>query len=167
MEYRFEKATGSDLDELMVNIEAAKHGGMSDWDEEYPNREIVSEDIATGGAYVLRDGAGIAASICLHGILDETTLELEEAPGITWTATDAPCGLSRLCVRVELQNRGVGRRMMEAIAAEAKARGASAIRLLASVDNPAANSLYVRIGCTRLGETRLYNWPFVAYEKLL
>ncbi len=166
MDLTFEKATAADLDAIMRNVEDAKHRGTCDWDDEYPDREIIAADIASGGTYVLRGDEGVAASICMHA-KDEETHELESAPGIAWTATDAPCGLSRLCVRPELQNAGLGRRMMQSVMAEAKARGLTGIRLLASVDNPAANSLYIRLGCNRLGETRLYDWPFIAYEKLL
>ncbi|HET7838378.1 MAG TPA: GNAT family N-acetyltransferase [Rectinemataceae bacterium] len=154
-------AGAGDAEAIHALYEAAKEwgrqGGSSDWDESYPNREILMEDLEQGRIYVHEEGARIVAAISL---LKDWRIDI--APH-AWEEEDA-CSLARLCVHPELQGRGLGESMMRMISERAKAMGFKATHHLASKSNPAANRLYERMGYLRKGELALYDTDFIAYE---
>ena len=134
--------------------------GTSDWDEDYPNREIIVEDIKNKCLNVLEDKGRIIASI---SIVEE---EPEEIKDLCWESVRS-CFLVRLCVAPEYQGKGIGEEMMKRISIVAKEKGYKATHHLAAEVNKAANRLYKRMGYKDLGIVHAYETDFVAYEKLL
>jgi len=63
--------------------------------------------------------------------------------------------LEGLCVREEARGRGIGSALVEAVCAEARARGHSEVRLDVTDSNPRARALYERAGFTEAGAERL------------
>ncbi|HWQ58874.1 MAG TPA: GNAT family N-acetyltransferase [Clostridia bacterium] len=165
MEYAFEKATMADVDAVMGNIRAARGNGSADWDEDYPTSEHIAEDIANGALYVLRaPDHTIVASIAAYD--DDREFE-ESSASAGWTMAAHSCSLFRLCVKADLQNRGLGFLIVSRIIDEARARGCEVVRLLASTDNAAPNRLYEKLNFRLLRSVYLYDWRFNAYEKQL
>ncbi|MEA5026670.1 MAG: GNAT family N-acetyltransferase [Erysipelotrichaceae bacterium] len=61
----FRKAVSSDLTSIMLIIQQAqsflRQQGIDQWQNGYPNREIIDADISQEQAYVISDGTAIAA----------------------------------------------------------------------------------------------------------
>ena len=71
MPFTFEPAGEAELDTALAIARAASESPFSHWDAEYPNREILGEDIAHCELYFLReDGRPIA---CLLYTSDAAT----------------------------------------------------------------------------------------------
>jgi ribosomal protein S18 acetylase RimI-like enzyme len=134
--------------------------GTSDWDEDYPTREIVEEDIKNQELFVLEDQRRIIASI---SIVEE---EPEEIKNLGWERIKS-CFLVRLCVTPEYQGKGIGEQMMKNISIVAKEKGYKATHHLAADVNKAANRLYKRMGYKDLGLINAYGTDFIAYEMIL
>jgi len=134
--------------------------GTSDWDEDYPNREIVEEDIKNKALYVFEEQERIIASI---SIVEE---EPEEIKHLSWERVRS-CFLVRLCVAPEYQGKGIGEQMMKSISIVAKEKGYKATHHLAADANKAANRLYKRMGYKDLGLVHAYGTDFNAYERVL
>ena len=161
---RFRLASIEDINYLNSMFDAVKAkgkiDGTSDWDEDYPNREIIVEDITNKGLYVLEDQDKIIASISL--VEDEP----EEIKDLGWERVRS-CFLVRLCVAPEYQGKGIGEQMMKSISIVAREKGYKATHHLAANVNKAANRLYKRMGYRNLGLIHAYGTDFIAYEKIL
>lgn len=74
MPFTFEPAAPAELDAALAIAHAAAQSPYSHWDADYPNREILAEDIAHGELYFLReDGVPLA----IIAILDESEEAIE------------------------------------------------------------------------------------------
>jgi ribosomal protein S18 acetylase RimI-like enzyme len=162
--YIFRKALLTDENDILSIYESVKEkgkiDGTSDWDEDYPNQEILKEDLKNEQAYVLISNEKIIAAI---------TMIEEDEPGIQslpWVKAKA-CFLVRLCVSPEYQGKGIGEKMMRKISKYAKDKGFEATHHLAAIVNEAANRLYERMGYRNLGMIHMYDTDFNAYEMLL
>ena len=160
----FERARPEDAEAIEKLFEEAKRvgrpNGTTDWDEFYPNRELIDEDIESGALWALREGGTILATISL---LKE---DFESGLDAGWTDVHS-CILARLCVDPALQGRGVGAEMMRLVTGEAARQGYRATRHLASVNNPAALHLYRKLGYRELGRVVFEDMDFIAFEKLI
>lgn len=132
--------------------------GTSLWDEDYPGREALREDLAGGNVFSLREGGRLLAVISVG----EEEAEVSDC-GVPWTA-GRPWVLSRLCVEPQRQGRGLAGILMQRIIAKAREEGRTSLQILAAPANPAANRLYTGLGCLRLGLVRLFGQEFFAYE---
>jgi ribosomal protein S18 acetylase RimI-like enzyme len=159
----FERARPGDAEAIERLFEAAKRtgrtNGTSAWDESYPTREFIDEDIARGDLWTLAEDGVLVATI--------TLLEEDFENGLDAGWTDAPsCVLSRLCVDPARQGQGIGAEMMRRITEEAARQGYRATRHLASVHNPAALHLYRKLGYRELRRVRFFGSDYIAFEKL-
>ena len=140
--------------------EKGKNDGTSDWDEDYPNREILKDDLKNKSLFVLEDNKKIIAAVSM---VDEESPELQT---LDW-AKEKSCFLVRLCVAPEYQGKGLGEKMMHCISNTARGRGFKATHHLAAEVNKAANRLYKRMRYRNLGRIHVYGTDFIAYEMIL
>ncbi len=161
---QFRKALLEEENAIFSLYEAVKakgrEDGTSDWDEDYPNKDILREDLENGRLFVLIGHDEILATISIFEEDEPDTQSLD------WVNVKA-CFLVRLCVSPEHQGKGIGEKMMGNISAYARSRGFKATHHLAAKVNTAANRLYKRMGYRELGMVHLYDTDFIAYEKLL
>ena len=160
----FERAVAADAEFVHQMFEEAKRvgrgNGTTDWDEFYPNRAILNEDIEKGELWALREDGQILAVIAL---IDE---EFEEDVDVRWSDAKG-CMLARLCVDPKLQGLGIGAEVMRLVSEEAARQGYEATRHLASIHNPAALRLYRKLGYVELGPVHCYDHDYIAFERLL
>jgi ribosomal protein S18 acetylase RimI-like enzyme len=95
-------------------------------------REILS-DATVGRIYVVREGASVIAMACLL-----YTVSTAEGGKAAW--------LEDVVVRPDRRERGVGRMLLEHLAAKARAEGVLRITLLTDADNERAHALYEGLG---------------------
>lgn len=160
MKLEFRKATEADLDEIWELYRSLVDLPGCTWNEEYPSREIISGDIGRGDQFCLvaEDGR-IAASAAVH-----PADELEKL--FQWNGKlKAPCELSRLGVGLEVQNQGVGKRLLMLLLEEARRRGYDGMQMLVGQENHAALSLYRSLGFAICGETHCYETDWFCLEK--
>ena len=162
IEYRI--AVPEDLAELCALVQKAietmiEHH-IDQWDERYPDEDILREDIQKGQLYVGIVENQIAVMYVLNQECDE-----EYAAG-QWKYADQPYYvIHRLCVNPAFQNCGVGRETMRHIEKEGLAAGVSVIRLDAFTENPFALRLYESLGYVGVGYVHWRKGKFRLMEK--
>lgn len=164
MEMEFRTATIDDLDALVALYGAATQDmlrqGIDQWDEYYPDREILTEDVESGDMTLgLLDGEPACAWVV------NREYEPEYVSG-AWEHTGGDfCVLHRLCVNPELQGRGLARQAMARMEKNALDKGFDSVRLDVFSQNLHAQRLYERLGYKHTGEVRFRKGIFYLMEK--
>lgn len=132
------------------------------WDELYPDEEILCRDIDRKQLNVGIIDKKIAVMYVLNIECDD------EYKNGQWRHGDKPYGIiHRLCVNPVFQNKGIARTTMLHIESEALARGFQAIRLDVFTGNPIALKLYTDLGYCRAGYADWRKGRFYLMEKYL
>jgi len=166
MQIKYRIACLEDLEEICElfkkAIVAMIEQNILQWDELYPNEEILRRDILKKQLY-----AGIVDNqIAVVYVLNQE-FEDEYNNG-NWKHQDKTfCIIHRLCVNPIFQNRGIGRSAMLHIEEEALSMGIQAIRLDAFSRNPIALKLYDNLGYVRVGHANWRKGKFYLMEKYL
>jgi ribosomal protein S18 acetylase RimI-like enzyme len=158
------KANKEDLDEIFIIVKDAvavmDKNNIPQWDEIYPDREVLTEDVEKNQMYVCEIDGQIASIFVLNKECDE------EYKDGAWQYKDASFAVvHRLCVNPAFQNRGIGRETMLIAEKLVKESGIEAIRLDAFSKNPFALSLYEKLGYKRVGEVIWRKGLFYLHEK--
>ena len=164
MELEFRRAGTDDLDALVALYGAAaqdmREKGIDQWDEYYPDREILSEDVESGDMTLgLLDGE----PVCAYVVNREYDPEYELG---AWDHTEGDfCVLHRLCVNPAMQGRGLARQAMAHMEKNALDKGFDSVRLDVFSQNLHAQRLYEKLGYKRTGEVRFRKGIFYLMEK--
>ena len=101
---RPERAKREDAAEILAlyraAAKAANQSGYSHWDEDYPNRETIRDDLENGYLYVWREDGRIAAAITYMHPYDLDGL------GISWTPVERAVEACRFCLSPSQQGKG-------------------------------------------------------------
>ena len=165
-ELQFRKAEIDDLDALVALYAAAAQDmlrqGIDQWDEYYPDREILAEDVESGDMTLgLLDGE----LACAYVVNREHDPEYEMG---AWEHTQGDfCVLHRLCVNAEMQGQGLARQAMAHMEKKALEQGFDSVRLDVFSRNLHAQRLYEKLGYRRTGEVRFRKGIFHLMEKAL
>ena len=166
MELEFRRAGTDDLDALVALYGAAaqdmREKGIDQWDEYYPDREILAEDVESGDMTLgFLDGQ----LACAYVVNREYEPEYELG---AWEHTEGDfCVLHRLCVNPEMQGRGLARQAMARMEKNARDQGFDSVRLDVFSQNLHAQRLYEKLGYRRTGEVRFRKGIFYLMEKKL
>ncbi|WP_232231460.1 GNAT family N-acetyltransferase [Paenibacillus sp. HW567] len=165
---KIRKARRADIGEIMALIakcvQVMQDGGSDQWDDKYPNREIITQDLDKGTLFVYEEQAAISGIM----VLDEDQAEQYEA--IRWSQEQgAHLIMHRLAVHPEVQGKGIARKLVAFAEELARSGGYSSIRLDTYAKNTRALALYPSLGYERRGEVdfpgRTANFP--VFEKVL
>ena len=162
----FSRATRKDFPEVMTLYRRAilnmDEQHIYQWDEIYPDRHIIREDVARGRMEVGRIDGSIAVAFVIEFCKSD---DYEDA---NWCYDDENIAvLHRLCVHPAYQGRGVAREAMDYIEQSVLDRGVHTVRLDAFSQNPYALRLYERRGYEKAGEITFRKGLFYLYEKKL
>lgn len=161
MEYEIVMATEADRSEILALYRAQLGREYCPWNEHYPTDEEISWDLSRDALFVLKMGGTIKAAVSIDE--DESTDALS-----CWDKNLEPEGeLARLAVLPEMQNRGLGRVVMQFGMDELKRRGFRGIHILVNRHNVKAICCYAEFGFRVVGECHLYEQDFLCYEKEL
>ncbi len=139
-----------------------KASGFTQWDKDYPTREILLKDVERGelyGAYIGDIIAGFAA-INRH--------QSEEYCEIPWKFGDAFLVVHRLQVDPIFRGKHIAYEIMLFAEKLAKEQGLKSIRLDTRYDNVPAISLYSKLGYVKRGHVhfpRMIEYEFPCLEK--
>lgn len=130
------------------------------WDEIYPNREVLLDDIEKEQLYIGCSDNKIASVFVLNNEYDPLYIEGKwEKPEESYIV------LHRLCVSPLFQRGGIGSKTVLAAEDAAKTIGVNAIRLDAFTLNPYAVKMYENLGYKTVGTVEFRKGPFFLMEK--
>jgi len=162
------KAEISDLENIMLMYKSCVAGmvenGIDQWDETYPNDEIISEDLNVGTYYVAEMNETIIGGINIDKNQDDTYLSLD------WKdKSDSFLVVHRLGVKEEFWNKKIGKDLMlftEKLVIEKRLKS---IRLDTYSGNPKAMEFYRGLGYTELGTIDLKpdKDKYYCFEKII
>ena len=156
-----------DVPAIMTLVEAAVRRlaamGVDQWQDGYPNRGRIEQDVAEGIGYVIEEADRVVA----YGAVIFTGEDAYRAIDGGWlTEEENYVVVHRMCVAEEVVGHGFGRRFMEA--AEQLSRGrVQSFRVDTHADNRVMQSLLPRLGFTRCGIIYFESRHLIAFEKIL
>ncbi len=166
MEIKYRMGQLEDLEEISSMVKSAIkvmiEQDIYQWDEFYPDEEILKKDIEKKQLY-----AGVINNrIAVIFVLNQHSFE--DYKNGKWKHKDEPYYvIHRLCVNPALQNKGVAKWAMHYIEQELLTAGIQAIRLDVFAQNPYAIRLYDKQGFSRVGYMDGRKGRFYLMEKYL
>lgn len=158
-------AREDDLNDLLrIARNATQHmekNGIFQWDDSYPNRNILETDIQREHTRVIENEGNIAGFI---------TVDEEESPeykNIAWSFLGRVLVIHRLTIDPAHQGKKFASRLMDYAEEEAKSNGYDTVRLDAFTKNPIAVSLYEKRGYRNAGTVQFRKGQFYCFEKLI
>lgn len=139
--------------------------GIYQWNEFYPSRTVLENDVDRGELYVLEGSKHILGIIALTPIMDE------EYQSVTWlTPNQNNLYVHRLAVDPNYQGLGYAQQLMSFGESFAREGNYTSIRLDTFSQNPRNQNFYEQRGYSRLGDVYFPNqstYPFHCYELVL
>ena len=124
--------------------------GIDQWDESYPNRKIIKQDLKDACYYIGVLKEGIVAGMRVDNLQDPTYLSID------WKdKSNNFMVVHRLGSKTNVWNKGIGKQMMEFAENIAIESGCSSFRLDTYSHNPKAMEFYKRLGYQQLGHINL------------
>ena len=162
------KANKKDLNNIMKMYKSCVTGmlknGIDQWDETYPNTEIISEDLNVGTYYVSEMDGVIIGGVNIDKNQDDTYLSID------WEdKSDSFLVVHRLGVKEEFWNKKIGKYLMLFTENLVIEKGLKSIRLDTYSGNPKAMEFYRRLGYTELGTIDLKpeKDKYYCFEKII
>jgi len=162
MTLKIELADISDLKEIMELYHSVIGTEGCSWNEYYPDEEIIREDIEAGTLYCAKNNEGnIISAFALSE--DEEVDELE-----CWSKDILPVKeIMRLVVKLDYQNQGIARIMLQYGMDTLKEQGYEGVHFLVSKGNQKAIRSYSKLNFMNVGETTMFDNEWYCYEKKL
>ncbi|HHZ05185.1 MAG TPA: GNAT family N-acetyltransferase [Clostridiales bacterium] len=159
-----EKATLCELQTILdifnSAIQEMEKNKIDQWDSEYPNRELIVQDIINRDMYVVKFKDEIVSVFVLNKIFDPQYFDAQ------WEYKNHSFNIvHRLCVNPKYQHKGIGTKTMLLAEDIVKAKGIETIRLDVFTENPYANKLYTQLGYKNVGNAHFRKGDFYLMEK--
>lgn len=135
--------------------------GILQWDDVYPDKATLRQDIQRQEMYVMEQDGRTA------GIIVINEEQSPEYASITWKYAGRVLVVHRLTISPAHQRCGLATRLMEFAEDTAASQGYDCIRLDAFSKNPAAFALYDKLGYRRAGMVRFRKGEFYCFEKAI
>ena len=148
------KANKSDLGDIMLMYNSCVKGmianSIDQWDETYPNSEIILSDLKARTYFVAEENGGIIGGINIDEKQDPTYLTID------WKdKSNQFLVVHRLAVKKEFWQIGIGKKLMLFVEEVVGEEGYQSIRLDTYSGNPKAMEFYKKLGYTQLGHIHL------------
>lgn len=167
MEYKFRKARQEDAaqiwDILQGAISRRKEDGSRQWQDGYPNPDVVQNDIAKGVGYVLTDNDRIIGYSAVM-INDEPAYAGIEGK---WITNGDFVVVHRIAVSPDYLGKGLSAQIMKHIEGFALQNNINSIKVDTNFDNPAMMRIFEKLGYVYCGEVYFRGSARRAYEKVL
>jgi ribosomal protein S18 acetylase RimI-like enzyme len=163
------KASKQDLDQLLTVVKSCGKNlidqGIFQWNEEYPKREDLLEDIELQELWKLEYGNSIVGLIVLTEIEDAEYLHVK------WlTKNDKNLYIHRLAVHPNFQGKGFAQKLMDFAENYALENGYKSIRLDTFSQNKRNLQFYEKRNYVKLESIyfpKQSAFPFYCYEKIM
>ena len=162
------KANKTDLENIMKMYKSCVKGmlenGINQWDDTYPNSQIISEDLNVGTYYVAEIDGTIIGGVNIDKNQDDTYLALD------WEdKSDSFLVVHRLGVKEEFWNKKIGKYLMLFTVKLVIEKELKSIRLDTYSGNPKAMEFYRRLGYAEIGtiDLKLDKDKYYCFEKII
>ncbi len=165
--YHFRKAEISETSRIWTILQQAilrrKEDGSNQWQDGYPNPEVVQKDIEKGEGYVLIEGKSIIG-YCAVLVNDEPEYEKIEGK---WLTNDDFVVFHRVATAEKYLGKGFAKMMIKYIEDFALKNNIVSVKADTNYDNIAMLKIFEKSGYTLCGEVYFRGSPRKAYEKVL
>ena len=163
---KISKAVAGDISSIMELIKKAiavmLENGIDQWNEDYPSREIIAEDIKTKSLFKITENGKIAGIIILN------EYQVPEYADLKWSAGGKPLVVHRLCLDPAFQGKGLSKQLMQFTEEYAVQKKYGSIRLDTYSKNFIALNLYDSLKYRRVGVISFRAGKnFICFEKVL
>jgi len=167
MNYNFRKASLSDINPIWNILQQAiirrKNDGSNQWQDGYPNLEVVQKDIEKEAGYVLTEGETIVGYIAVL-INDEP--EYAKLKG-EWLTNDDFVLFHRVAISENYLGKGLAKMMINCIEDFAIENNIKSIKADTNFDNDAMLNIFEKLGYKYCGQVHFRGNPRRAFEKVL
>jgi GNAT superfamily N-acetyltransferase len=150
-------------DILQQAIEKRKQEGSSQWQDGYPNSEVIKKDIEKEVAFVLIEQGEIAGYMAIL-INDEP--EYNNLEG-AWITNSDYVVFHRVAISEQYLGKGLAKKMMQFVEDYALQNNIYSIKADTNHDNVAMLHIFKKLGYVHCGKVYFRNSPREAYEKVL
>lgn len=166
-QYDFRIALQNDAAEiwqiLSQAIERRKDDGSLQWQDGYPNPEVIQKDILGVHGYVLTYNEIVIAYVAVY-LNDEP--EYAKIQG-NWLSNGDFLAIHRVAVSADYLGKGLAKQLLARVEELAASKGITSIKADTNFDNAAMINIFVKLGYVYCGEVYFRGSPRRAYEKLL
>lgn len=167
MNYNFRQATPDDAPAiwaiLQQDIARRKADGSNQWQDGYPNLDVVKKDIECGIGYVLLDG-DIITGYC--AVLENDEPAYNDIQG-RWLTNGDFLVVHRVAVSDAHAGKGLGKTMMECIEKLALKKNIFSIKADTNFDNIAMLRTFEKLGYIYCGKVYFRGSARMAFEKVI
>lgn len=167
MNYHFRKAEISETSRIWSILQQAilrrKEDGSNQWQDGYPNPDVVQKDIEKGEGYVLVEGKTIIG-YCAILVNDEPEYKKIEGK---WLTNDDFVVFHRVAISEKHLGKGFAKIMIEYIEDFALKNNIFSVKADTNYDNIAMLKIFEKTGFTHCGIVYFRGSPRKAYEKVL
>jgi len=167
MEYTFRLAVAADQAAIWNIIEGAirrrREDGSRQWQDGYPNPEVIAEDIARGYGYVLMAGETVAG-YCAVMINNEPAYRAIDGH---WITNGDFVVYHRIAIAESFLGKGLAQKMLGFIDGFALHNGIRSVRADTNYDNPGMLKIFEKMGYQYCGEVTFRGGSRKAFEKVL
>lgn len=148
---------------LQQAIERRKKDGSNQWQDGYPNVQVIESDIEKGVGFVLFENNEI---IAYTAILINDEPEYSRIQG-KWLTNGDFVVFHRVAIADAYAGKGISHKLMDYIKEYALKNNIYSIKADTNFDNPAMMRIFEKAGYTYCGEVFFRGSPRKAYEKVL
>ena len=167
MNYQFRKATIPEIPQIWAILEQAiarrKEDGSNQWQDGYPNPEVIKNDINKNAGFVLTEGETIIGYTALL-INDEP--EYEKIVG-KWLTNNDFVVFHRVAIAETHLGKGLATKLMGFIEDFAISNNIFSIKADTNFDNFAMMKVFDKLGYVYCGEVYFRGSARKAYEKII
>jgi RimJ/RimL family protein N-acetyltransferase len=167
MEYTFRKAETDELNQVWEILQDAilrrKKDGSSQWQDGYPNLQVVKNDLEKGSGHVLVGGDSIIG-YCAILVNDEP--EYSHIKG-KWLTNENFVVYHRVAISEKYLGKGYAQKMLMYIEEFALGKGIKSIKADTNHDNHGMLKIFDKLGYVYCGEVIFRGTPRKAFEKVL
>lgn len=167
MEFRLAKR--EDIDKIMLIIEKAreylKNEGIDQWQNGYPNRDTIENDISNSNFYVLSEDKDILGVVALSFDGEETYRKIYEG---AWLTDGNYAVIHRMAVDLDKKRRGLASEMIKGIEGTCMEKDVYSIKVDTHRKNQGMQNMLKKNGFKYCGIIYLKDGnERLAFEKLL
>ncbi len=167
MDPLFRKAESADIPRIWEILQFAiarrKSDGSNQWQDGYPNPEVIANDIEQGNGYLLLKNDEVVGYVAIL-INDEPEYANLEGK---WLSNEDFVVFHRLAISQKWLGQGLAKELFFHIENFARSKGISSIKADTNFDNKPMLRLFEKLGYKYCGEVHFRGSPRKAYEKKL
>ena len=158
---KFEKVKIEEKQEILELYRSLIGTKYCAWTSDYPNEENIEDDMSRDALFCLKKDNQIVGVISIDK--DEAVEQMS-----CWSKELQPSAeLSRLGVKIEYQNQGIARILLQYGMEELRKQGKKSVHFLVCKTNKKAIRSYDKFEFHIVGECEWYGEPYYCYEKEL